>query len=45
MSLYMENLIMKVFSLGKNKQKLVTIPKNYPIEAGDYVFIKKVENG
>ena len=38
----MKQLILRVFAL-QNKQKLVTIPKNCEIEAGDYVRVKKVE--
>jgi len=36
-------MIKKVWKNTNNNQKLVTIPKNSDIEAGDYVSIKKVE--
>ena len=43
-----EEVIVKVFLHKKANQKLVTIPKDSNIEAGDYVKIikmKVVENG
>lgn len=39
----MVNIIQKVWKNKSNNQKLVTIPKNSNIEAGDYVKIKKIE--
>lgn len=35
---------MKVFRYTKSKQKLVSIPKKFPIKAGDYVIIEKIED-
>ena len=37
------NIIKQVYFHSKAKQKLVTIPKDSDIQAGDYVSIKKVE--
>ena len=37
-------LIKKVFELKYTKQKLVGIPKDSKIKAGDYVRITKVED-
>jgi hypothetical protein len=35
-------IIQKVWINKANKQKLVTIPKDASIQAGDYVSIKKI---
>ncbi len=35
---------MKVFCYKKSKQKLVSIPKNHAIKAGDYVRIEKIKD-
>lgn len=40
----MKEIIMRVFRIKASKQKLVTIPKDSNIKAGDYVRIKKIEN-
>jgi len=40
-----QKIIRKVYEVnkkGKSPRKLVTVPKNSDIEAGDYVEIKKV---
>ena len=40
-----QKIIRKVYLVnkkGKSPRKLVTVPKNSDIEAGDYVAIKKV---
>jgi len=39
----MTKIIMKVWKTKKNKQKLITIPKDCDIEEGDYVSVEKVE--
>jgi len=39
----MTKIFAKVWEAKKNKQKLVTIPKNCDIKEGDYVSIEKVE--
>ena len=35
-------MILKVYENQGSKQKLVTIPKDSEIKAGDYVIVKKV---
>lgn len=38
-----KNLIRKVWKNKGNNQKLITIPKDSPIEEGDYVKIISIE--
>ena len=40
-----KRLIRKVWKRNKTNQKMVSIPKEYPIEDGDYVEIKKIADG
>lgn len=38
-----KNIILKVRQNKKTKQKMVTIPKDSPIEPGEYVKISKIK--
>lgn len=40
---YSNKLIRRVFRTNSSNQKMITIPNDYGIEAGDYVRIEKVE--
>jgi len=40
----MKQIIKKVWLAVKSNQKLITIPKECDIEAGDYVRVSKVED-